>query len=180
MLDPRAWQTTVPETFAHTYRTEEVPVVATKDPSDADAGGPKPPLGDPWQGMLFEQANWPLGGLFIVARNLLRIDYRHLRTNGQERLFLQYSLDESLTSSSSALTIPVMQQFGGIDHDSGFVDTRVLADGKTSLAAKKSLRFTKELGWLNAFSPAYLFTWMSLAVLGGACYQFSLQAENDA
>jgi hypothetical protein len=181
MLDPRAWQTTVPETFAHTYRTVEIPVVPESDPADADAGGPQPPLGDPWQGKLFEQANWPLGGLFVVARNLLRIDYQHLiaNVNTSERLFLRYALDESLTSSTSALSIPVMEQLGGIDHDSGFVDVRTLQNGNTSLAAEKSLRFTKELAWLNALSPAYLFTWMSLAVLGGACYQFSLGAETN-
>jgi hypothetical protein len=172
LQDPRQWSTRAPETFASTYRIVESPVDPDSDPPDADAGGPVPPLGEPWSGLLFEEAHWPIGAVTVKVRNSLVIDYKQMiASRGRKpqgaRLFLQYSLYECLTHHVTPIG---GSGYGGIDRDSGFSDVRSLASGATSLAALKSIRFTGKLDWLNALTPAYLFTWISLAVMIEACY----------
>jgi hypothetical protein len=191
LADPRIWERTAHALFAKTHRTIAIPSDPDTDPANADAGGWNPPLGEPWAGLLFEEAHWPIGMLETTARNVLRIDYQKLsRAAGQggggsgsgvpkgtgapadpnNRLFMRYWLYESLTHRIEPFG---SSQYGGIDCDSGFFDVRDAEAGFVSICAKKSLRFTGELAPLNVLMPAALFLWMTFATMAVGCYQFS-------
>jgi hypothetical protein len=84
---------------------------------------------------------------------------------------LKYSLYESITHDFS-LFGGEAAGFGGLDCDSGFFDVREVPNDShfTSVSAKKSLRFTGELAWLNSINQAGMLLWLTLATFSVACY----------
>ena len=166
-LDPQRWQNAVPELFESTFSA------LGGSPDDPDSDPPATPQQGGWQGSLFETASWPLPPTFKVrVRNMLDVDFRP----AQYRLQLKYSLRECLTGAlvDGITNNDIFRDFGGVDRDSGFVDARPLQDNPaaSSLSGLKSIRFSKQLEFLNPFTPGYLFFWMSFLILGGACYDF--------
>ncbi len=163
-IDPEGWDELIPEFFQKTF-------LSNASPSDPDDEPPEV-VPAPY---LFEIASWPLPpNLRVTARNMLEVRYDPSAT----KLQLQYRLRECLTGEIgtslpllSAANSTLLRSYGGIDRDSGFVDVRELGSpGFVSFSGLKSIRFTRHLSFLNAFTPGYLLLFMTLQILGGACY----------
>lgn len=168
-LDPRLWQKLVPDFFESTFRASASPTDPDQEPSHLAANATK------WSGFLFETASWPLPPtLKIRARNILNVKFNARAKTKQ----VTYSLRECLTGEIGnqipgvGAETTLFRDYGGIDRDSGFVDVRPVP-GKptfTSFTGLKSIRFTKHLSFLNSFAPGYLLFWLTLQMIGGACY----------
>lgn len=168
-LDPRLWQKLVPDFFESTFRASASPTDPDQDPSRLAANAAS------WSGLLFETASWPLPPtLNVRARNLLNVKFNSRAKTKQ----VTYSLRECL-SGEIGNQIPgvgdatvLFRDYGGIDRDSGFVDVRPVPGQSTftSFSGLKSIRFTKHLSFLNSFTPGYLLFWLTLQIIGGACY----------
>jgi hypothetical protein len=163
-LDPQNWQHLVPNFFEATFYTADSPDDPEVDPLPQAAG--------PFT-RLFETASWPLPpNLKIRVRNTLEVSFNPAAATRQ----VTYALRESLTGEVNVddfLGGPgqnLLRGYGGIDRDQGFIDVRDAGNGFSSLSVLKSIRFTRHLAFLNLFTPSYLFFWLSLQVVGGACY----------
>jgi len=167
-LDPRLWQKLVPDFFESTFRASASPTDPDRDPPHLAANAAS------WSGYLFENASWPLPPtLKIRARNVLNVKFNSRARTKQ----VTYSLRECLTGEINSQPLGgeetvLFRDYGGIDRDSGFVDVRTVPGkpGFTSFSGLKSIRFTKHLSFLNSFTPGYLLFWLTLQMIGGACY----------
>jgi hypothetical protein len=169
--DPRGWSTNFPQAFAKSYCINPASecIDRYEDP-DPYADG-KPPPGSSWNGLLFETAQFTLGGPpLAVFRNVLDVDFRVQKIadyNGQ--IDITYCLHEAL--SNSALNFG---SAGGLDVDSAQSgQCRVTLSGNAKSThvktrAAKSLRFSDDAEFseeLNLMCLPFLEAWISDVLL---------------